>query len=180
MAKAQSRKSTGKGNALFLIGEGFEDLEFFCPYYRLLEEGYAIDVAAQEKGPVEGKHGYTFDARMTFADALRKTYDILVLPGGKGPETVRLDDSALQITRKMMEAEKPVAAICHAAQILSSAEVLRNRKATCWKGVRDDLKQAGGIYQDQEVVVDGNLISSRSPDDIPAFCREMIKALRKD
>ena len=89
-------------------------------------------------------------------------YDILILPGGKAPETIRLLPVAVKITQEMMKSGKPVAAICHGAQILISAQVLKGRKATCWKGIRDDLIAAGGQYEDEEVVVDGNLITSRA------------------
>lgn len=178
MARTRKGKASSRIKALILLGSGFEDSEFFYPYYRLREEGMDADVAAVKKGAVTGKHGYTYDANLTFGEAARKEYDLLVIPGGKGPETVRLDRNAVQIARRMVEANKLVAAVCHGAQVLISADVIRGRKATCWKGIRDDLKQAGARYTDEEVVVDGNLISSRCPDDLPAFCREIFRAIR--
>ena len=170
-------KTGGRVNALILLGPGFEDSEFFYPYYRLLEAGIEVDVAGPVKGAVTGKHGYSFDAKLTFAEATRRRYGVLVIPGGKGPETVRLDKDAVRIARNMVREGKLVAAICHGPQVLISADVLRGHKATCWQGIRDDLKQAGAAYRDAEVVVDGHLITSRCPEDLPAFCREFFRAL---
>jgi protease I len=119
------------------------------------------------------------DTDITFGDVDAGEYDLLVLPGGKAPETVRLDEDAVNATRRMMEDGKVVAAICHGAQTLISADVLEGRRATCYEGVRDDLKQAGADYADEEVVVDGNLITSRFPPDLPAFSREIFKAIGK-
>jgi protease I len=164
--------------ALMLVADNVEDLEFFYPYYRLREEGFEVDVASPDGGKIVGKHGYDFPCDLSIADA-GDEYDLLVLPGGKAPEAVRLEPAAVEIARKMLDSDKTVAAICHGVQTLISAEVLRGRKATCWKGIRDDLKAAGAEYLDQEVVIDGNLITSRSPEDLPAFCREMFAAVRQ-
>ncbi|MFW6161323.1 MAG: type 1 glutamine amidotransferase domain-containing protein [Planctomycetota bacterium] len=163
--------------ALMLTADGFEDSELYCPYYRLLEEGFDVDVAAPAAGEVTGKHGYGFEANLSFADVTPDDYDLLVLPGGKGPETVRLDANAVEATRQIFHAGKPVAAICHGAQVLISAGLLEGKQATCWQGIRDDLNAAGADYSDQEVVVDGTLITSRCPDDLPAFCRELLAAV---
>jgi protease I len=163
--------------ALILAADGFEDSELLYPYYRLKEENIPVHVAGPERGTITGKHGYSVEADIAFADVDAADYDLLVLPGGKGPETVRLDKDAVAATRQMMEAGKVVAAICHGAQVLISAGVLEGRNATCYEGVRDDLKAAGGNYADEEVVVDGNLITSRFPADLPAFSREIFKAL---
>jgi protease I len=163
--------------ALILVAEGVEDLEFFYPYYRLLEAGWKVDVAGPKGRRVAGKNGYEIEPDMSLADVKPEGYDLLILPGGKAPETVRLNERALAVTRAMMAAGKPVAAICHGPQILISAGVLQGRKATCWKGIRDDLKAAGAEYLNAEVVVDGKLITSRCPDDLPAFCREIFKVL---
>ncbi len=163
--------------ALILAAEGFEDSELYYPYYRLLEEGHRVDVAAPKKGALTGKHGYEFKAGKTIGDLKARDYDLLVIPGGKAPETVRLEKKAVALVKKMMEAGKPVAAICHGAQVLVSAGVLDGRRMTCYKAVRDDVKAAGAKYVDKEVVVDGNLVTSRKPSDLPAFCREMFKLM---
>ncbi|MFW6158276.1 MAG: type 1 glutamine amidotransferase domain-containing protein [Planctomycetota bacterium] len=164
--------------ALILAADGFEDSELLVPLYRLKEAGVEVDVAGPDQGTtLAGKHGYSVTADLPFAGVEPTDYDALILPGGKGPETVRLDEHAVGAARQMVEAGKPVAAICHGAQVLISAGVLEGRSATCYVGVRDDLKAAGADYRDQEVVVDDNLITSRHPDDLPAFCRELVDAL---
>lgn len=163
--------------ALILVADGVEDLEFFYPYYRLVEEGVEVDVASPDGEAIMGKHAYDFEPDLAFADVSADDYDLLVLPGGKGPEIIRLEPEAIEITRKMFEASKTVAALCHGPQILISADVLRGRRATCWPALRDDLKAAGADYVDEEVVVDGNLITSRRPEDLPAFCREIFAAI---
>lgn len=165
--------------ALILIAQGFEDSEFFCPYYRLLEEGIEVDVAGPQSGKVTGKHSYEFEAGIAFSELKDSDYDLLVLPGGKGPETVRLHQPAVNVARKMIGDGRTVAAICHGAQVLISADALRGRRATCWKAIRDDLKAAGAEYLDEEVVTDGNLITSRQPKDLPAFCRTILAAIRQ-
>ena len=163
--------------ALILAADGFEDSELLCPYYRLLEAGIEVDIAGPQKGTITGKHGYVVKTNLPFSKLKAKNYDLLILPGGRGPETVRLDRKAVEVTRKMFEAGKIVAAICHGAQTLLSAGVLAGRTATSWQGIRDDLKIAGANFRDAEVVVDGNLITSRCPEDLPAFCREIFKKL---
>jgi len=165
--------------ALILVADNVEDIEFFYSYYRLREEGIEVDVASSDGGKILGKHGYDFTCNMSFSEANADDYDLLILPGGKAPETVRLQPAAVEIARKMIESDKTVAAVCHGVQTLISANVLHGRTGTCWKGIRDDLKAAGAKYLDQEVVVDGNLITSRSPEDMPAFCREIFAVVRQ-
>jgi protease I len=164
--------------ALVFGADDFEDLELFYPYHRLKEEGITTQVASMKKGPITGKHGYKINADIAFKDINPADYDILVISGGKGPEKMRLDESALEIARHFFKENKPVAAICHGPQVLVSAGVIKGRKATCWIGIRDDIIAAGALYEDKEVVIDGNFVSSRSPDDLYAFGREMIKLLK--
>jgi protease I len=163
--------------AVILAADEVEDLEFLVPYYRLREAGVEVEVAAPRLGPVCAKHGYSLDADLTFWDVDADAYDLMVIPGGRAPETVRLDEKAVAAVTKVLDAGRPVAAICHGAQVLISAGVLEGRRVTCWRGIRDDVRAAGAEYVDAEVVVDGNLITSRSPDDLPAFCREIMKAV---
>ncbi len=165
--------------ALILTANGVEDCELFYPYYRFKEENIEVDVATPAGEKVLGEHGYSLEANLAFADANAEDYDLLFLPGGKGPEKVRLQPEAVEITRRMFEADRFVAAICHGPQVLISADVVRGRRATCWPALRDDLKAAGAEYLDQEVVVDGNLITSRCPPDLPAFCRAIFAAVRQ-
>ncbi len=163
--------------ALIFVANGVEDTEFLYPFYRLQEEDIPVDVAAPTPQSVTGKHGYECPVNIEFAKVNAENYDVLVLPGGSAPETVRLNRKALTVTRNMMENGRLVAAICHGIQVLISAGVLRERTATCWPGIRDDAIAAGVNFKDQEVVVDGNLITSRHPGDLPAFSREMFNSL---
>jgi len=131
-----------------------------------------------KKGPITGKHGYQIDADIAFKDVIPANYDILVISGGRGPEKMRLNKDALEIVKYFFKENKPVAAICHGPQVLISAGVMKGRKATCWPGIRDDIIAAGALYEDKEVVIDGNLVSSRSPSDLYAFGREMISIIK--
>ncbi len=163
--------------ALILAADGVEDCELLYPYYRLQEEGIPVDIAGPHVGVITGKHGYTVTTDLAFSDIWSDNYDILILPGGQAPQTVRLNDDALTVTREMVKAGKVVAAICHGPQILISAGVVTARKLTCYQGIKDDVEAAGANYTDREVVVDGKLITSRCPEDLPAFCREIFAAV---
>ncbi len=164
--------------ALIFGADGFEDTELLYPYHRLKEKGITTHIASMKTGPITGKHGYEVNADIAFKDVNPADYNILVISGGKGPEKMRLNKDALEITRYFFKENKPVAAICHGPQVLVSAGVIKGRKATCWLGIRDDIIAAGALYEDCEVVIDRNLVSSRSPDDLYAFGREMIKLLK--
>lgn len=161
--------------ALVLSADGVEDSESSYPLYRLKEEQFTVDLAGLKAGTITCKHGVTFDANIAFSDIEEDQCDLLVLPSGKGPEAVRLNPQAISVTRKMFESGTPVARICHGIPVPNSAGVPKGRKAACWPGVKDDLKVAGGVFQDQEAVVDANFVSSRYVDDLPDCCREMMK-----
>jgi protease I len=164
--------------ALFISADTFEDTELLVPYYRFLEEKIDVDIASMKKQSIKGKHGYEVKVTKTLAEVRPEDYDILVLPGGKAPEAVRKDPKAVAIARDFFAKGKPVAAICHGPQTLITAGLLKGRHATCYRSVVDELKAAGAIYEDKEVVVDGNLVSSRQPSDLPAFLRETMKLIR--
>lgn len=161
-----------------LTADNFEDLELLVPYYRLKEAGVEVDVASMSKGKVTGKHGLSIEANLSFREVRAGLYEVLVLPGGRAPERVRLDEQALAIARFFMEKNKVVAAICHGPQILISAGMLQGRKLTGWRGIQDDIKLAGAQVEDVEVVVDDNLVTSRQPEDLPAFTRELMKKIK--
>ncbi len=165
--------------ALVISADGFEDMELFYPVYRLREHAWQVTVAAPRAVTITGKHGYSIMPDLPTSEVNPDGYALLVIPGGKGPEEVRLDKDALKIVRRFFELKKPVAAICHGPQVLISAGVMKGRKATCWRGVRDDMVAAGADYSDEEVVVDGNLVTSRMPDDLPAFMRETMDLAAK-
>jgi protease I len=161
--------------ALIISADNYEDSELLVPYYRLQEDGVEVDIASMKKGSITGKHSYKVEANMDLQDVNAGEYDLLILPGGKAPEQIRKEKRALEIARHFFENNKPVSAICHGAQTLITAGVLKGRHATCYKSVADEMRDAGADYEDKEVVVDGNLVTSRQPSDLPAFMRETIK-----
>lgn len=163
--------------ALIISADGFEDSELLVPYYRLLEAGITVDIASPAKGEITGKHGYAVAVTRPLAEVDPEGYDLLVLPGGKAPAAVRRDEKALAIARHFFAGNKPVAAICHGPQTLVSAGLMKGRRATCYRTVAAEMREAGARYEDSEVVVDGNLVTSREPADLPAFLREMMKLL---
>jgi protease I len=163
--------------ALIISADNFEDSELLVPYYRLKEAGVDVAVASLSRGAITGKHGYEVAVDKALDEVNPDDYAILILPGGKAPAVVRKELKALEITRNFFERNKPVAAICHGPQILISAGLLRGRRATCYMSVADELKDAGALYEDREVVVDDNLVTSRQPADLPAFMRETMKQL---
>jgi protease I len=129
------------------------------------------------KGTIKGKHGYEVTVDKTLGGVNPDDYALLILPGGKAPEAVRKEPKALEIARRFFEKNKPVSAICHGPQTLISAGLLKGRRATCYRSVAEEIKGAGALYQDSEVVVDGNLVTSRQPSELPAFMRETMKQL---
>ena len=165
--------------ALIISAENFEDTELLVPFYRLREEGIDVDIASMKKGMIKGKHGYEVEANRALSDIKPEDYDILILPGGKAPGAIRKDDSALGIAKHFFQHNKPVSAICHGPQTLISAGLLKGRRATSYKSVAQEMKDAGVLYEDKEVIVDGNLVTSRQPSDLPAFVRETMKKLSR-
>ena len=164
---------------LFISNDGYDDSELLYPYYRLTEENYDIDVASVEKRIIEGKHFFKIEADKTLNEVDADSYDALILPGGKAPEKLRLVSEVVNITKQFAKAKKPIAAMCHGQQILISADVLKGKTATCYPGIRDDLKNAGANYVDDRVVVDGNLVTSRRPEDLPYFMKAFIDTLKR-
>ena len=164
--------------ALIISADNFEDSELLVPYYRLKEAGLAVDVASVKKGSIRGKHDYEVEVDKTLDEINPDDYAILILPGGKAPERIRKEARALEIARSFFAHNKPVAAICHGPQTLISAGLVRGRHATSYRSVAGEMKDAGALYEDREVVVDGRLVTSREPADLPAFMRETMKLLK--
>ena len=165
---------------LMFIDNVFEDMELLYPYYRLIEEGAEVVVAGPEYGGVYiGKNGYPFKSTAAIADMNAGDFDILVVAGGFAPDKLRRDPKVLELTREINEAGKIVAHICHGGWIPISAKIMSGYKCTSTPGIKDDLENAGATWMDEEVVVDRNQVSSRKPDDLPAFCREIIKLAAK-
>ncbi len=163
---------------LIISADNFEDTELLVPYYRMLEEGHDVDIASMRKGKIKGKKGYEVEANKALKDVNPEDYDLLILPGGKAPEAIRKEQTALDIARAFFDKNKPVAAICHGPQTLISAGIMKGKHATCYRSVAPEMKEAGAQYEDKEVIVDGNLITSRQPSDLPAFMREIMKNIK--
>jgi len=164
--------------ALIISADGFEDTELLVPYYRMIEEGISTDIAAPERGQIKGKHGYEVEVNLAFTEVDPKKYDILLIPGGKAPEAIRFNPDVIRIVHHFFDTDKTVGAICHGPQVLISAGVIQGKHATCYQSIVPELKGVGAIYEDMEVVIDGNLITSRKPADLPAFIREVIKKIQ--
>ncbi|HEY9288139.1 MAG TPA: type 1 glutamine amidotransferase domain-containing protein [Candidatus Dormibacteraeota bacterium] len=164
-----------------ILDSGFEDSEFKQPYDAFLTEGHRVTVIGLQAGKeLKGKKGQvTTKAERGIDEVTPTEFDALFIPGGYSPDHLRANAKAVQFTRAFFDANKPVLAICHAPQLLITADVVKGRKLTAWQTIQDDLKKVGANVVDQEVVVDGNLVTSRKPDDIPAFIRESSKLLEK-
>ena len=163
--------------AIILLADGFDDVQFFYPLYRLQEEGIAVTVASTTAQPLVGQHGYRVEPDMPIQELNPSEYDLLVVPGGSSPEKLRLREQSVDVTRTFMEEDRLIAVIGHGAQLLISSGVVDGRALTCHPGIRDDVRAAGGSYRDEAVVKSGNLISSRTREDLPQFCRQIIASL---
>jgi len=163
--------------ALIVSADLFEECELKIPYQSLRELGIHVDIASIKKGTITGKSGFNIYVTMTLDEVDPKNYDILILPGGKGPALLRKEIKALEIARYFFEHNKLVAAICHGPQILISAGLLKDKEVTGYKSIAEELKDAGAIYKDKEVVIDKNLITSRQPSDLNAFMEAIKKYL---
>lgn len=169
-----------KKKALVLVADDFEDSELLCPMNRLLEAGFQVDVASIKAGTVKGKKGYEVEAGLALdkvEDAGSCGYRVLLIPGGKSPARLLKESAALDIVRDFVSSGLPIAAICHGPQLLAAAGVISGKKLTCYPKVADELKAAGALYEDAEVVVDKGFITSRVPSDIPAFNKAMMSAV---
>ena len=169
---------TLKGRRVLLFaGPQYEDLELWYPKLRLEEEGALTTVAGLGEPTYAGKRGYPVkvDASVDQIDA--RDFDGLVIPGGFAPDQLRRSERVLQVTRDIHHAGKPLAFICHAGWVPISARILSGKRATSVRAIKDDMENAGVLWEDSAVVVDGNLISSRTPADLPQFCRALIAAL---
>lgn len=165
-----------------LMTEGFEQVELTEPRQALEDAGATVHIIAPKGGSIkawdETEWGESFDVDLPLAGADPSQYDALLLPGGvMNPDKLRMESKAVQFIRHFFDQQKPVAAICHAPTLLIEADVVDGRKLTSYPSIQTDLKNAGANWVDQEVVVDGNLITSRKPDDIPAFNRETINVI---
>lgn len=159
-----------------LIENMFDDRELIYPYYRLQEEGFEVHLIGKKKDTVyTGKSGVTEKSTHASDEVSVDDYDALVIPGGFSPDYMRRTPASVNFVRAMNEADKVVAAICHAPWMLASAGAIEGKKVTSFFSIKDDLINAGAEWLDEEVVVDGNIITSRSPKDLPIFLKTIIE-----
>lgn len=161
-----------------LIEDHYQVLEAWYPYLRLREEGIGTVFVGTGKEAYISKEGYPAPQDLSITKAKPVDFDGVVIPGGYAPDLLRRHKSVNTFVRKIFQSGKLVAAICHAGWVLVSADILEGKKATCFFAIKDDLVNAGANFVDKEVVVDTNLITSRNPYDLPAFCREIIRFLK--
>ena len=174
-----AQKLEGKRIA-FLATDGVEQSELEQPWQALQKAGADVELLSVHEGPIQAvRHmdkGDTFEVDGLVSDADVSDYDGLVLPGGvANPDTLRANDKAVRFVRQFFEQSKPIAAICHGPWTLIEADVVRGRTLTSWPSLKTDVRNAGGQWVDEEVHVDQGLVTSRKPDDLPAFCEKMIE-----
>lgn len=155
----------------------YQELELWYPLLRLQEAGADVRVVAPRVGEYTSKHGYPVKADLAASEARAEDFAAVVIPGGYAPDLMRRDPAMVRLVREAYEQGKVVAAICHAGWMLCSADIVRGRRVTSFASIRDDMRHAGAEWVDEPVVVDGNLITSRQPSDLPAFCRAILERL---
>jgi protease I len=171
---------TPRAPVAILIEEQYQTLEVWVPYYRLKEAGIPVLLLGREKGrEYPCKFGYPARAEAFYAGLPSSEVSGVIVPGGFAPDFMRRTPEPARFVREVFESGKLTAAICHGPWLLASAGVLQGRGATCFYAIKDDVANAGARYVDQEVVVDRNLITARKPDDLPAFCREILAFLSR-
>ena len=180
MREVARKPLTGKIVAV-LVADQYQELEVWYPLLRFREEGaVTVAVGADAGKTYLSKKGYPVVADKSVGDVSAAAFDAVVIPGGWAPDFLRQDARMVDLVREMYKAGKVVASICHGGWLLCSAGIVEGRKATCFTAIKDDMIHAGAQYVDEEVAVDGNLITSRKPTDLPAFCRQIIMALRQE
>lgn len=163
-----------------LIENMFEDAELLYPYFRLLEEGYEVHLVGTEKNKVyTGKYGYPMESTHASKDVKAEDYDAVIIPGGYSPDFMRRCADTVNFVREMDRQQKLIAAICHGPWMLASACNVKGKKVTCFFAIKDDITNAGAEYVDKDVVVDSNLITSRTPKDLVPFVKAIIEKLKR-
>jgi protease I len=161
-----------------MVDEMYQVLEVWFPYYRLKEAGVEVDfIAAEANKEYHSKEGYPCISNIAASDANVNDYSCMIIPGGFAPDFMRRSEDVIKFTNNMVNSDKIIAAICHGGWLLCSTNIYKGKTATCFVAIKDDIKNAGAEYVDEECVVDGNLITSRKPDDLPSFCEAILKKL---
>lgn len=166
----------------FIACDGVEQVELTEPWSAIEQAGASPELISAKPGTIQGVNGMdradTFQVDRTFAEVTADEYDALVIPGGvKNPDLMRMDPDAVELARRFMEAGKPVAAISHGPWLLVEADVLHGRTITSWPSLQTDVRNAGGVWVDEEVHTDRGLVTSRKPDDLPAFCAKLVEEI---
>lgn len=165
-------------NAIILVEQQYQELEIWYPYFRLKEAGCKVTLVGPEANHTyPSKLGYPARSDQAAKDINADNYDLLVIPGGFAPDFIRRSEAMIKLVNSMAQKNKVIAAICHGPWVLCSTAALKGKKATCFFAIKDDVINAGANYTDAEVIRDGNLITSRKPDDLPAFMKSIFEAL---
>jgi protease I len=163
-----------------LVEQQYQEMEVWYPVYRLREAGCTVELVGPEAGKTyASKLGYPVKSTLAASDARADQFAAVVIPGGFSPDYIRRSEPMLKLVRDLHAQGKPVAAICHGPWVLCSTSALKGRKVTCFHSIKDDVQNAGGTYVDQEVCIDGNIITSRTPEDLPAFVVALMELMRK-
>jgi protease I len=163
-----------------LVEQQYQEMEVWYPVYRLREAGCTVELVGPEGGKTyASKLGYPAKSTLAASDARADQFAAVVIPGGFAPDYIRRSEAMLALVRNLYAQGKPVAAICHGPWVLCSTPALKGRKVTCFHSIKDDVTNAGGTYVDQEVCIDGNVITSRTPEDLPAFVEALMEMMRK-
>jgi protease I len=177
--KERTMKLTGK-KAAILAEDMYNELELWIPYYRLKEEGVEVTVVGSGTSKeYHGKYGIPVLVDKKAAEVKADDFDAIVIPGGYAPDKMRIHPEMVALVRDAFNKGKVVAAICHAGWMLASANILNGKHVTSYVAIKDDMIHAGALWEDSELVRDGNLITSRKPDDLPAFCRTIVQAMEE-
>lgn len=164
---------------LIFAGPDFEDRELFYPQLRLIEAGATVKIGGIGEKQYKGKYGIPITVDAQCEELQEENWDAVIVPGGWAPDKIRANKAALEIVRKAAKRGAIIAAICHGGWVLASAEVINGKTVTSYPNIKDDLIHAGAKWVDQEVVVDQGVVTSRTPADLPAFCREIVRAMAK-
>lgn len=166
--------------AMILVENDFEDIELLYPYYRLQEAGYEVDIVGpMENRTYSGKKGGSIKSTKAPETVIVDDYQVLIVPGGWAPDRMRTREGLVKIVKEANQKGLVIGAICHAAQLLIEADIVKNRKLTCVRSVSTDVKNAGGLYVDDPVVIDGSLVTSRVPPDMPVWMPAILEQLDK-
>jgi protease I len=167
-------------SVLVLTADKVEDLEFFYPYYRFVEEGCRTDVVTPKGGYFKGKNGYKFESARKISEIVPDDYNMLFIPGGKAPEELKKSEEAVELVRHFFVMGKPIAAICHGPQLLAAAGVIDGASISGWPEIGEEVLRAGGIFTNRECQMDGQFITARWPADLPTFMQQVLDVLSGD